>query len=358
MPDRSRIRWTQLKVGIVALTSLIILATLIMLLTNSKGVFRTYAEVRTFMDDASGVAAKTPVRLNGISIGYVDQIVLTNVKTKGRAVEFDMQVEESRLREIPIDSVAGIAAANLLGEKFINITKGASSQTVKPGAELPSSPNTNDVPELMAQMSNVLGSFQTIVGRADNLLAGVEQGQGNLGKILKDEEFYNRLTAVESEGQKLLTDIRTSNGTLGKLLHDPSLYDDMQSPLRRMDAILANIQAGQGTAGKLLNDQSLYDELQGTIREIHTLVASVNSGQGTLGKFVKDEAFYHRLDDLMAKLGTTMDKLESGQGTLGQLMVNPQLYEALTGATKEFQSLAKDVRANPKKFLSIRLTLF
>ena len=60
----------------------------------------------------------------------------------------------------------------------------------------------------------------------------------------------------------------------------------------------------------------------------------------------------------MAKLNGTMDKINSGQGTLGQFMVNPQLYESLTGATREFQSLAKDMRANPKKFLTIRLTLF
>jgi phospholipid/cholesterol/gamma-HCH transport system substrate-binding protein len=39
-------------------------------------------------------------------------------------------------------------------------------------------------------------------------------------------------------------------------------------------------------------------------------------------------------------------------------MVNPQLFEALNGASREFQSLAKDMRANPKKFLTIRLTLF
>ena len=46
------------------------------------------------------------------------------------------------------------------------------------------------------------------------------------------------------------------------------------------------------------------------------------------------------------------------QGTLGQLLVNPQLYDSLNGATREFQSLAKDMRANPKKFLTIRLSLF
>ena len=32
--------------------------------------------------------------------------------------------------------------------------------------------------------------------------------------------------------------------------------------------------------------------------------------------------------------------------------MNPQLYDTLNGATREFQSLAKDIRANPKKFLS------
>ena len=98
--------------------------------------------------------------------------------------------------------------------------------------------------------------------------------------------------------------------------------------------------------------------MQKTVSEIHGLVTQVNSGQGTLGKFVKDDDFYHKLDDLLAKLATTMDKINSGQGTLGQLMVNPQLYESLNGATREFQSLAKDMRANPKKFLTIRLTLF
>jgi phospholipid/cholesterol/gamma-HCH transport system substrate-binding protein len=60
----------------------------------------------------------------------------------------------------------------------------------------------------------------------------------------------------------------------------------------------------------------------------------------------------------VAKFNGTIDKINSGQGTLGQMLVNPALYDSLTGATRELQSLAKDMRANPKKFLSIRLTFF
>jgi phospholipid/cholesterol/gamma-HCH transport system substrate-binding protein len=358
MPDRSRIRWSQLKVGIVALSALIILAVLILLLTNSTGLFRTQATLYTYMEDASGVVEKTPVRLNGISIGWVDHIRLTNSPQPRHQVEFEMKVYDRFLKDIPVDSVAGISAANLLGEKFINIARGTSKQTVQSGAALPSSPNTNDIPELTAQMNNVLQSFQTIVARADNLLAGVEAGKGNIGKLLKDEEFYDRLTAIENEGENLLKAIRTSNGTLGKLIYDPALYNDVDAPLKRIDAILAGLQAGQGTAGKLLNDQALYTDLQSTVGEIRTLVAQVNTGQGTLGMAVKDPALYNRLNDLLGRFSTIVDKINAGQGTLGQFIVNPQLYNSLNAATGQLEGLAKDVRANPKKFLTLRLALF
>ena len=61
---------------------------------------------------------------------------------------------------------------------------------------------------------------------------------------------------------------------------------------------------------------------------------------------------------LLGKVDTTIDKLNSGQGTLGQLMVNPQLYDSLKGVTNEMNALLKDVRANPKKFLRIKLAVF
>jgi phospholipid/cholesterol/gamma-HCH transport system substrate-binding protein len=64
------------------------------------------------------------------------------------------------------------------------------------------------------------------------------------------------------------------------------------------------------------------------------------------------------MNALVARIDGTLEKINSGQGTIGQLIVNPQLYDALNGTMREFQSLAKDIRSNPKRFLSIRLTLF
>lgn len=358
MPDHTKVRWSQLRVGVIAVTAFAILFVLVFLLTSTKGgIFKHNALLKTYMDDASGLSEGTAVRLNGITIGYLDGLELNGSHDPKRAVRFDMKVQPEYLAQIPVDSVVGIGAANLLGDKFLNITQGKSAEHVKEGAELKPL-ESQDIPELLKQMATLLTTFQTSVNRVDNLLAGVEAGKGNLGKLLKDESLYNTINAITVEGQKLLTDIRTGNGTLSKLIYDDKLYQEVRAPLQRVDAILADVQAGQGTVGKVLKDPALFDEAKQTIAELNKLLADVNSGKGTLGKAMKDEDLYRQAVTLVNRLDGTLQKISAGQGTLGQLLVNPQLYDTLNSTTAEAQSLVKDIRANPKKFLSITLKIF
>src|SRR5579871_1426797 len=358
MPDPRKVRWSQLKVGVLALVAFLIVFVLVFLLTSSQGLFQPNELLRTYMSDAGGIADGSVVRLNGYTVGYLDKLRLTNSRDPKRQVEFRMMVNGKFLSEIPVDSVAEISAANLLGDKFINITRGQESRTVKPGNEV-RSVEGKDIPEMMAQMTTTLQSFQTIVDRVNRLLAGVEAGNGNLGKFLKDEELYGRMNGIASELQKILADVRTADGTVSKLFHDQgALYEDFRAPIKRIDAMLAQIQSGQGNLGLLMTDRALYDDFKKTIGEFNTLLADLQAGKGNAGKLLKDEQLYKRVDDLVAKFSGIMDKINAGQGTVGQFLVNPELYQSLEGTTREFQSLAKDMRANPKKFLSIRLTLF
>src|SRR6516165_9211255 len=147
--EREKVRWSQLKVGIVGLSAFVIVFVLVFLLTSSRGIFQQNEMLVTYMQDASGMAAGTPVRLNGITIGFLDALRLTGSHDPKRAVEFDMLVKKRYLADIPVDSIATIAAANLLGDKFLNITRGQDSRTVQPGSELRSLEG-QDIPELMA----------------------------------------------------------------------------------------------------------------------------------------------------------------------------------------------------------------
>jgi ABC-type transporter Mla subunit MlaD len=55
MADRSKVRWSQLKVGIVGLTAVLIAAVLIVLLTGRRGLFTHFVVLHTYVDDASGM---------------------------------------------------------------------------------------------------------------------------------------------------------------------------------------------------------------------------------------------------------------------------------------------------------------
>lgn len=357
MPERSKVRWSQLKVGIVAFAAMLVMAVLIFLLTGSKNIFQRNETVRTYMADGAGMTESTPVRLNGILVGAVQSITLSGSKDPKRAVAFELTIQEKFMKDIPEDSTAAVTAANLLGSKFIDITKGQSSRPVVPGGELRSL-QTQDIPELMAQSANLATTLQDISKRADGMLADIDAGKGNLGKLLRDDELYKRLNAIAAEGQQLLTDVRTGKGTLSKLLYDDSLYQEVRAPIKRIDAMLDDLQQGRGTAGKLLKDPKVYDELQQTLAEMRKLSQELNAGKGTAGKLLKDDKLYNQFTELTGKLDTMIDRINSGQGTVGQLLVNPQMYEAMNGAMREFQGLAKDMRANPKKFLRIKLAIF
>ena len=360
MADKARVRWSKLKVGIIGLSAFFILFILVFLLTSSKGIFQHWSELVTYMSDASGLPDGTTVSLNGIPIGYLDRFALTNSNDPKRAIKATLKVKSSYLKDIPVDSVVAAIATNVLGGKVLNIVRGVSPQTVKDGAELASS-QTGDINQVMAQMGTVFQSFQSVVTRIDNLLAGVEQGHGNLGLLIKDEELYRRLNAIAAEGQQVLVDVRKGNGTISKLLYDDSpdsLYNQIQKPIRRLDDLLAMVENGNGTATKLIKDPQLYDDAHKTMQQIDQVIADLNAGKGTAGALLKNDDLHKQLDGLLAKMNTIVDKINAGQGTLGQLTVNPALYDALTGTTRELQGLTQDIRKDPKRFLTLRLAIF
>ena len=62
MPDHTKIRWSQLRVGVIAITAFAILFVMVFLLTSSKGgLFQHNALLRTYMEDASGLSDGTAV---------------------------------------------------------------------------------------------------------------------------------------------------------------------------------------------------------------------------------------------------------------------------------------------------------
>ncbi len=357
MPIQSKAKWGRLKAGVLAIVAMFIVVVLIFLITGNTNPFEGKSEVTTYLNDAAALTQGAPVNLNGIPIGKVKKISLSGSTDPKRYVRIDMEIPQGRLASIPVDSVASISAANVLGTKFINIKRGKSSTTVRGGQEIPAL-NTAEFEDVVQQGYAILTSLQGIVNRVSDIVSQIEVGKGSIGKLLVDETLYNHILAVVDSVQKLAGALNSDKGTLGKLIFDPELYNQVRGELTRIDDIMRDLQAGQGTAGKFLKDPALYDDLRKTTAEINKVVADLNAGKGTAGKLLKSDELHNQLVATMGRVDVILDKINAGQGTIGQLLVNAQLYDNMNGATRELHELFKDFRSNPKKFLRIKLGLF
>lgn len=341
----------------MAIAAMVILGVLIWLLTSQTALWESKSTLYTYVHDAGGLTTGAPVRLNGIPVGSVSGIQLTNLNDPRKYVRISMTVRTRYLSDIPVDSVAGIAAESVLGSKFISIDRGQSPVHVKPGAVLPSEPSA-ELEDLMRRGFTLFDSAQAILARLDRIAAMIERGEGNVGKFIVDEELYSRLVSTITEYQKIATAMTSGKGTIGRLLSDDALYSEARSAVAGVDALVAGLQKGEGTAGQLLKNPELYEEARASVADLRAILQDVRSGKGTAGKLITDDQLYQRISNVTESLDKLLTGINKGQGTLGQLVVNRSLYENLTGTTNELRSLLKDLRANPKKFLRFKVSLF
>src|ERR1700683_4903095 len=166
MASQARVHWAQLRTGILATAAMVLAGILIFLLTGQSSFFGGNFHLMTYMEDSAGMVANDPVRVNGILVGYIGSIKLSGSREPKRTVEINMVIRDKFLDQIPDDSKSAISSANLLGSKFINITKGTHPKHVEPAGEIQALPNQG-IPEIMAQSTSLLAQFKTILGRDD-----------------------------------------------------------------------------------------------------------------------------------------------------------------------------------------------
>jgi len=86
--------------------------------------------------------------------------------------------------------------------------------------------------------------------------------------------------------------------------------------------------------------------LRETARDVNRLI-SPNRG--------KLDSTIQSLARASAALDSISRKINSGQGTAGKLVNDQELYEDLRKTNKDIQALITDIRANPKKYLTVKV---
>ena len=366
---RKKTTLAELRVGILAFATIVILVVFILSVTGDISLFTKTLTFTTRFAAADGLKEGDEVRLSGKRVGRVESVsfgVALPSSSNDKAIVVKMTLKgkevDSRIRT---DSKAVLGQQGFLGDRIIDITLGtASAEPIPDGGEIPSADQAS-LNAVFQGASDILVSFNKVASQLQELMDDINGGKGTIGKFLHDDALYVNLNRTIMEGQTLVKRLKEGEGTIPRLLNDPKLYEDLRATTNELRGIATDLRAGKGSAGKLLNDEQLYHnatdaiaKLNSAVEKFDRIAADVEAGRGTVGKLLKDEKLHDDLQAAMASVRSIGDRLDKGEGSAGKLLRDDRLYNNINDMSAEMVKMLYDFRQNPKKYLSIKVSLF
>jgi len=347
--EKKALSWTELRVGLVVIASLVILAVTILYIGSTGGSpwAPTY-HVKALMSDVNGLKEGAPVRVGGVEVGTVTKVDFA--ADASGMVEVEMRLDRRVKPRITTQSTVTLGAMGLLGEKAVDITPSSKGVPIEDGGLL-AGVAEDPFKGLLSDASDSTTHLKKILSRMD-------AGEGTIGKALRDEELYSRMVDVSVRLQQVMNKLESPSGPLGRLVNDQEMARQLASAVRGIDSIVARVDQGKGNLGILSKDEELATGLKSLTRSLNDIAAQLQRGEGSAGKLLTDDALYRRLDSVSTRLDALVTKVEKGEGTAGRIVHDPALYENLNAAVKDLRALIGDVRRDPRKYLRVKLSVF
>ena len=347
--EKKALTWTELRVGLVVIASLVILAITILYIGSTGGSpwAATY-HVKALMSDVNGLKPGAPVRVGGVEVGTVTKV---DFAPEGSGmVEVDMRLDRRVRSRVTTQSGVTLGALGLLGEKAVDITPSTKGVPIEDGGLL-AGVAEDPFKGLLSDASDSTTHLKKILSRMD-------AGEGTIGKALRDEELYARMVDVSLRLQHVMDKLESPAGPLGRLVNDQEMSRQLASAVKGIDSIVARVDEGKGSLGALSRDDEIARDLKSLTRSLNDIAGQLKRGEGSAGRLLNDDALYRKIDGLSSRLDALVGKVEKGEGTAGRMVQDPALYENLNAAMKELRALIGDIRKDPRRYLRVKLSVF
>jgi phospholipid/cholesterol/gamma-HCH transport system substrate-binding protein len=283
MPNRT------VAVGAFVIGGLLLFAVGLYLIGNRRMMFSDTVQIYAEYSRIAGLQPGAIVRVAGLDAGEVEQVSIpTSPSAKFRV---RLRIREDVHHLIRYDSVASIQNDGLVGNKFVQIeagTEGAAqvppggtisgAEPVDLGQMLQKMNETVDMVTVMikdvktgidealsavtatavdaqalmkdtgAEIRAITGSAERLAGDIQAIVAGVRSGRGSVGKLLNDDDLYNRIRSIAGEAEKTMIDLRAAAASAKDAVND---FRGEDGPVR---GVMGDLQLAISAARETMTD--------------------------------------------------------------------------------------------------------
>ena len=270
--------------------------------------------VYALMNDASGIAKLSQVRIAGITVGSVKGIKLDHNRARiDIGINDDVQLYQ--------DAAVAKVASSLLGEYYLAITPGTEGRPeLKDGDRINNVVEAQTTDDIMRQVSDISKDVKQVT-QALAASIGSDQGREDIKTTLKNlaqvtealnqtvrenrESIKNILSNVERitnngapEVEKILENVRVTTNEVRQLMAagqagQPKTEgeirqiidkvnrasDNLEHTLKNLDSVTGRIDRGEGTIGRLSKDDHLINQVEGVVDDVGDFVGGISRVQ-------------------------------------------------------------------------------
>ncbi|HTU23934.1 MAG TPA: MlaD family protein [Pirellulales bacterium] len=349
-------------VGVVVLSTMIILAILVLLFNDVGALWVGRYTLYIHFPEAPGVASETPVRKDGILIGKVSRVRFADddkrFHTEGGVI---VTASINADRHIHANERCRISST-LIGDAMLEFV---------PGGPHPSKELLKDDDYLEGTVAaNPLQMLQNLEGNIGEAITSVAGAGNSLGQLA------NRVNVM----------LDNSGDQLGRIVNKTErAIDTFQATMRGINSVLGTLETAVDDAGNPIpapmpgelpvnpdgtpakhpvNLRELMAETRDAVLEMRSAIETANRNLGNLERFTaplgdngatliaKVDSSVGHLDELLQQFVMFGQALNRQQGTIGLLMKDPALYQHLNAAacnieriTRELEPIIRDARA-------------
>ncbi len=262
---------------------------------KSKSVYAVYPKV-------PGLSVSSPIIINGVQSGVVDDIYFHPDKSSRVIVK--LNITENELK-IPKNSVAELISVDFMGTKAIGLNLGDSELSLNNGDTIQSDFELSMLEDFSEQMLPIKEKAENLMLTMDTAVIKLTETLDNLNEMFNDRNKRNLSQALAN----------------------------LKTTIESFDLLAKNISSTMNTTVKP------------TMRKFGEVADSL--------KALEINATLAKAQLTMDGMTAVMNKINKGEGTMGKLINNDSLYNNLTGATKEMEELLEDIKLHPKRYFRV-----
>lgn len=274
---------------------------------------RTYTIIYNKID---GLEESGAVLLSGYKVGLVKEIHFLP-DLSGR-LSVHILLEEKF--DLPLNTVAQIFSADLMGTKAIRLNLPESDEFHQPGDTLIGDIEGSLQEQVSIQMLPLKNKAENLMLSIDSVLAVI---QNTFNEDFRDDfsKSFEHIVAT-------ISNLQRSTFTLDTLLTNEE---------GRLARIISNVESISS------NLRANNDELTNILKNFSSVSDSLASSD--------IKSTIENLDNTLTQMNIILKDINAGKGSVGMLVKNDTLYYNLEAAVGELDKLLRDMRENPKRYV-------